>query len=896
MKSRKLLIGLLTLMFAAGVLNLSNSVAYGQSALGLNWTSIGPDNYAGRTRALLLSNKDAQNKTLYAGGVTGGLWKSTTNGLTWSKINTDNIVLNVTTIAQSPNGDIYVGTGEAFATERFNRHGGFIGQGIYKSTDGNTFTKLSSTDPGSFNDVTAQWAFINKIAAADNKVYAATQSGLRISTDGGQTWELAKAGDANLTAAATDVDIASDGSVIASVGNKLYMSANGAADNFVLLSGQAGENGLSHDGLSRLELAFAPSDPSTIYAVAIGDGTLLPVVRGQLAGVYVSKDKGQTWKLIGPGASSQFNVFGATAATAVGDYSASVVVDKNDPNKIFIGGLDIWEGSKIQEDGFYQWNRKSSGLINRFHQIIFDPNNSAIAYVSSDQGVFTTPNNFLSLNPLNRNYKTSMFYSVAYDHQGRIMGGTQGNGVLLIDKEGNTVETARLQYPKQTGGSVEFSMINPTAVFYNSSDAQFERSADMGVSIANNFLITGTGANSMTNNVTMPFSPMKLWESFNNTTSRDSVVYIANVDHNAGETVEVKSRTGAYPFNYTLSNNLAKGDSVKIQDIISSRLFIGLTNGIWMTKEALDFGRQPQWFKLTNTVGTPTAFGLSSDCNYLFVGTAEGKLYRIANIALANDSVRASINSAYTIIATSLVKEFTGRYITSISVDPNNFNKVVVTLGGYGNTDFVYYTDNAIAQTPTFVSIQGNLPKMPVYASLFEVNTSNLILGTSFGIYTTKNVNEASIWTAENTGIGSVPVMDIRQQTATRPYMAGMPAISNTGAIYVASFGNGLFENRMYVGLNNPFISNNSKSNTIKVYPNPVTNSINFNIEVKGNSTAIAKIYDMNGNLLSINNLGSFTRGNHKVSIAAENLTSGTYLLQVITGNEVNKAKFIVIK
>ncbi|MFN7294781.1 MAG: WD40/YVTN/BNR-like repeat-containing protein [Bacteroidota bacterium] len=55
-------------------------------SLGLTWTEMGPDNVGGRTRCFLIDNQDATGKTLYAGGVNGGLWKSTNGGGTWSLI------------------------------------------------------------------------------------------------------------------------------------------------------------------------------------------------------------------------------------------------------------------------------------------------------------------------------------------------------------------------------------------------------------------------------------------------------------------------------------------------------------------------------------------------------------------------------------------------------------------------------------------------------------------------------------------------------------------------------------------------------------------------------------------------------------------------------------------
>jgi hypothetical protein len=892
MKSRKLLIGFLTFMFAAGLFITSTFSTYGQSALGLNWTSLGPDNYSGRTRALLLSNKDAQFNTLYAGGVSGGLWKSTTKGLTWNQINTDNVVLNVSCIAQSPTGDIYVGTGESFASERFNLYSGFIGQGIYKSTDGNTFTKLASTDPGSFNNPNAEWAFVNRIAAVDGKVYAATNSGLKVSTDGGTTWTTAMAGDVELNSPSTEVELASDGTVVASVDNVIYLSSNGASNSFVKISGDEGDNELPEGGLARIELAFAPTDVNTLYAVLIADGTSGGFLRGQLRGVYVSKDKGETWRLIGPGASVLFNVFGDAANTThYGDYAASLIVDAENPDMIYLGGVNIWEGTKVLETGFYQWQQKTGGNVNRFHNMVIDPQNNI--YLATDQGVFKSTTLFNEISGLNRNYRTSMFYTVAFNDNGKVIGGTQGNGVVFIDGLGNTPAAGHQIFTGNVGGSVEISMINPKALFWSSNNGYYERSADLGVSVANEFVLSDIS----TANGSLFQTPFRMWESFDFQVSRDSITYITKVDHQAGETITVNSKTSGFPFEYTFTQPLLKGDSVKIQDIIASRFFIGAVNAVYMSKEVLDFSKLPKWFKIANIEGNPTSMAYSSDVNYLYVGTQEGKVYRISNIALANDSIRAEVTSSSQIISTTLIQTFEGRNVTSIAVDPSDAKNVLVTLGGYGNDNFVYYSTNALDLAPTFATVQGNLPKMPVYSSLFEMTSSDVIIGTDFGIYTTKALGANTKWTAENSGMGALPIFAIRQQTASRPYVEGLGTITNKGAIYIASHGNGIFENRLYVGMDDGIGNKPSTiNNQIVVYPNPVSDQINLKVQTSKATNSVANIYDLRGNLISTHNLGILSKGVNKVEIPGMNLSAGTYLIQLISGTEVQRAKFVVVK
>ncbi|CAL2102295.1 conserved protein of unknown function [Tenacibaculum sp. 190130A14a] len=100
------------------------------------WVERGPDNVGGRTRALIFDPNDATNETVFAGGVSGGLWKNTNISNSNSKWERVGIPENlaVSSIAVDPNNSqiFYVGTGETFVNGEIN------GDGLWKSTDGGT--------------------------------------------------------------------------------------------------------------------------------------------------------------------------------------------------------------------------------------------------------------------------------------------------------------------------------------------------------------------------------------------------------------------------------------------------------------------------------------------------------------------------------------------------------------------------------------------------------------------------------------------------------------------------------------------------------------------------------------------------------------------------------------
>ena len=106
-----------------------------------NWISRGPDNVGGRTRAIMFDPNDATNETVFAGGVSGGLWKNTNisnANSTWVRVNIPEN-LNISTIISDPNSSttFYIGTGESYVFGDVN------GDGVWKSTDsGMTWAKI----------------------------------------------------------------------------------------------------------------------------------------------------------------------------------------------------------------------------------------------------------------------------------------------------------------------------------------------------------------------------------------------------------------------------------------------------------------------------------------------------------------------------------------------------------------------------------------------------------------------------------------------------------------------------------------------------------------------------------------------------------------------------------
>jgi len=343
-------------------------------------------------------------------------------------------------------------------------------------------------------------------------------------------------------------------------------------------------------------------------------------------------------------------------------------------------------------------------------------------------------------------------------------------------------------------------------------------------------------------------------------------------------------------------------------------LFIASEDIVYMTRELHAFDKRPDWFKISNSdfgfVAKPQCLAYSADANHLFVGSIEGKLFRISNLALAYDSIHADVNSAECIVSTMEIEIIVPgsvnpitQVITSIAVDPQNPANVMITLGNYGNSTYVLYSTNALDEFPTFSSRQGNLPLMPIYSSIIEMSDNNLgIIGSEYGIFVTENINSDSpTWLRQDSIMGSVPVFQLQQQLVSKTADTIMlvngneikydiyPGTNNYGIIYAATYGRGLFRTNAYrkpVGIEEIPNNGTTKYYDLHVYPNPVSNFATVQIDANNNSVTEISVYDLMGRKV-LGKVVSVNEGSNNIMINLSNLNSGTYVIQAVVDSYI---------
>ena len=683
----------------------------GLNALELDWTEMGPNNVGGRTRAILIDKDD--HNLMYAGGVGGGLWKSTTGGSSWTLLTVDDFPnLAVSCITQASNGDIYFGTGEGFANSGGTPYNsGARGQGIFKSTDGENFTQLSSTwDPtgaGSQNNV---FYYVNEIAcdpSNSSRIYAATANGLRISDDGGSSWTNGIA-----VGFAGDVAVASDGTVLASVNNKLYLSASGDASSFEMIStstdDDAGGNAdklVSHNGVGRFEIAFSPEDPNYIYVSSANTSSTLKHI-------YKSTDKGDTWEVIGS-KSSLFSPF-SNSMGGQGRYDNIIKVFPNDKDKAILGGVySLWIYANETWTPISQWYlpETSSAYVHAdHHAIVFhpdyksddNPDGNEIFYVGSDGGI-SKYSGSIGFQVLNKNYNVTQFYSVSCSPTDDVLGGTQDNGTKYINQEGNTVQTA-YEFSGGDGGYCAISTLNPDVAYSTYVQGRTLYRTDKGIEdgAMETFVLTYDADASFV-------TPIRLWESFNDTKSTDSITYIhdtlydlsgGDIDtivqiFHQGETIFIPSAINERPIPYYVTqDSIVPGDTIKVQDIYQAALAFGDNDDIKVARNALNFAEDPKFYSIVHDIdpGVVKTLEWSMDGDHIYFTNSYGELYRCDGIL---DARKYSYESTDTTTTMSIEDDLTDIISIDSTATDSTINNVVLDTVGY-TTDTTFTVDSIV--------------------------------------------------------------------------------------------------------------------------------------------------------------------------------------------------------
>lgn len=401
---------------------------------GEGFVNIGPVNGAGRVAAI--SPHPTIDGLVLQGAASGGVWKTLDGGLTWYPTTDGLSDLSVGAVAWAPGSSevVYLGTGEG-DTLRAGGTGYIPGIGLLRSDDaGETWTfPTGDEDP-----ITDLFFSLDIDPDNDEIVFAATDSGLLHTADGGVTWGnlIPAIGGAY---AMTDVVRSStnanliyasqwcEGSCPAGTGRVMRSEDRGLT--WVPVGGE-GLPGLA-GYTNRAAFAVAPSNDQILYFATNTD-------RGVDGGtptssIFRSEDGGEIWTETALSTTNNANNYLGNQ----GWYDTTMVVSPTDPDIVNAAG--VWYvqtkdggASWVSKYSYSQGGGMGSNTIPHVDVHDFQYQDDTL-WVGNDGGVWRSENDGDSWSGRNDGVVTRQYYGMDIDpvNRERVLGGTQDNGTNL---------------------------------------------------------------------------------------------------------------------------------------------------------------------------------------------------------------------------------------------------------------------------------------------------------------------------------------------------------------------------------------------------------------------------------------------------------------------------------
>jgi hypothetical protein len=712
--------GIRDMELAQSRLLLENQYLTGRPEAINPYTFQGPNNLGGRTRALAYDVRfdGVSNRVLMAGGVSGGIYKSTDDGATWVRKSATGDLFNVTALAQDPRAGFmdtwYYAGGEFTGNSTSGTGASYRGKGVYKSTDnGETWTFLSASNTGVYESFDHRLDYVFKIVVdpTTGNVYVAGIDAIYRSTDGGTTWSIVLAsGSAGISSAyATDIAVTSSGRFYAAFSGTspstptdipgVWTSATGASASWTKIAGAGSGTspaGWNADGTyGRVVLAIAPSLESRVYALYWNGTTYSCGAPAPEAEFYRWDDGTSTWTDISATLPDEAGCLSGNDPFACQTgYDLVVAVKPDAPGTVFIGGTNAYRSA----DAGLTWTRiggyASAGSYGLYasshpdvHAFAFKPGSPLVMLCGNDGGIQRTTDNTagtVAWTQINTGYRTYQYYYVDIDPRvgnSKVIGGAQDNGST------RNIGGSGTDFEQVTGGD--------------------------GVSVGLTDLIAGTQYEYVGSQL----------GTINRRTSLTALGFIS-----AGITPAGEGGTGLF---VTL---------FKVDPDNSERLYYANDNALYRTTSASTV-TSATWTSMT---GVATSVGAANDItalattrgtysaatSSLFMGTSNGRIFRL------DDPTGVAAATAPVDITGAGFPA--GAYVSSIAVNPRNDDTVLVTFSNYGVTG-VFWTGTANSAVPTWTAVEGLLT-LPSYRScaIHAVPGSTEVqyyVGTSVGFY-----------------------------------------------------------------------------------------------------------------------------------------------------------------
>jgi len=380
---------------------------------GLSLRGIGPAITSGRIIDLAIH--PGQPNTWYVATAGGGVWKTTTAGISFSPLFDKQASYSIGCVTIDPNNPlvVWVGSGENNSQRSVS-----YGDGVYKSVDGGkTWTDVGLKASEHIGKIVVDPRDSDTVyVAAQGPLWApGGDRGLYKTTDGGKTWKAVLTISENTGVTDVVMDPRNPDVLYAASYQRrrhVWTLINGGPESAIYKSRDGGATwtkltaGLPKVELGRVGLAIAPANPDVVYAS-------IEAARDE-GGFFRSDDAGANW------AKQSSEVAGSA------QYYQELFPDPHDADTVY--SVDVY--LQVTNDGGKTWHH--AGEINKHvdnHVVWIDPRNSDHLLVGCDGGLYESYDRakhwrFIANLPVTQFYRVDVDYAKPFYN---VYGGTQDN-------------------------------------------------------------------------------------------------------------------------------------------------------------------------------------------------------------------------------------------------------------------------------------------------------------------------------------------------------------------------------------------------------------------------------------------------------------------------------------
>ena len=680
---------------------------------GFTLREIGPAVMGGRIADIAVHPH--KSSTWYLAVGSGGVWKTTNAGITWTPVFDDQSVYSIGDISLDPSNPdvVWVGTGENVS----GRHVGW-GDGVYRSRNGGeSWENMGLTDSQHIGKILIDPRDSDVIfVAAEGPLWSdGGDRGLYKTSDGGNTWRAVLEIDART--GVTDMEFApGNPDVIYAAAyqrrRQVWGHLAGGPNSGIYKSADGGETwrkietGLPTGDLGKIGIAVTPANPEVVYATIEANE--------EERGFYRSRDKGESWE------KRNSYISGGTGP----HYYQEIEASPQDVDVVY--QMDVF--IQVTRDGGATFGNLETGAAKHSdnHAMWIDPQDGKHMLLGTDAGLYESFDEGHTARHF-PNLPISQFYKLALDNAEpfyNVLGGAQDLGTLWGPSRTTNVEGIRNRdwyAPMGADGyAVQIDPRDPDILYLQTQQGnlyRYDRTSEEALDIQPQ---------------PEPGDPPERW-------NWDAPILIS--PHDPDRLYFGSQRLWR-------SDNRGNSWTPVSSDLTTNvnRYELEFMGRVWSVDDLIDNGAMSKYATLTGISESPVSEGI------IYVGTDDGLVQVTED---GGTTWRRAANP-------SGLPE--GAFINDVEASQHDAGTVFAVGDNHKKGDFSPYVFESNDHGNTWHSIAGDLPDGTIGWAIEQdhVLPNLLFLGSEFGLYVSPNAGVN--WYMLSGGAPTIPFRDIEIQ------------------------------------------------------------------------------------------------------------------------------------